>query len=56
MEEITREIINAIDYMITSSFEIAYYVLVGLGGLCMASTIIGIIVLLRDSKRRNSNE
>lgn len=52
MEEIAREIINAIDYMITSSFKIAFYALVGLGGLCMASTIIGIIVIARDSKEK----
>lgn len=53
MEEITREIINAIDYMITSSFEIAYHVLVVLGGLCLVSTIIAIIVIVRDSKWKN---
>ena len=52
MEEITKEIIDAIEYMITSSFKIAYYGLVGLGGLCMASTIIGIIVIVRDLKRK----
>lgn len=52
MEEITREIINAIEYMITSSFEIAYHVLVVLGGLCLVATIIVIIVLARDSKEK----
>ena len=56
MEEITREIINAIDYMITSSFEIAYHVLAVFGCLCFVSTIIVIIVLIRDSKRGNNNE
>lgn len=53
MEEITREIINAIDYMITSSFEIAYKVLAVFGGLCLVSTIIAIIVIVRDSKWKN---
>lgn len=53
MEEITREIINAIDYMITSSFEIAYKVLAVFGGICLVSTVIVIIVLVRDSKWKN---
>lgn len=53
MEEITREIINAIDYMITSSFEIAYHVLAVFGGICIVSTIIVIIVIVRDSKWKN---
>lgn len=50
MEEITREIINAIDYMITSSFDIAYKVLAVFGGICFVSTIIMVIVLVRKSK------
>ena len=50
MEEITREIINAIDHMITSSFEIAFHVLAAFGGLCLVSTIIMIIVIVKDSK------
>lgn len=53
MEEITREIVNAIDHMITSSFEIAYHVLAAFGCLCLVSTIIMIIVLIKDSKRKN---
>ena len=53
MEEITREIINCIDHMITSSFEIAYHVLAVFGGLCLVSTIIMIIVIVRDSKWKN---
>ena len=53
MEEITREIINAIDYMITSSFEIAYHVLAVFGGICIVSTIIAIIVIVRDSKHES---
>lgn len=50
MEEITREIINCIDHMITSSFEIAYHVLAVFGALCLVSTIIMVIVLIKDSK------
>lgn len=53
MEEIARDIINAIDYMITSSFEMAYHVLAVFGALCLASTVIMIIVLIRDSKWKN---
>lgn len=53
MEEITREIINAIEYMITSSFEIAYKVLAVFGGICFVSAIIMIIVLIKDSKWKN---
>lgn len=53
MEEIARDIINAIDYMITSSFEMAYHVLAVFGCLCLVSTIIMIIVLIRDSKWKN---
>lgn len=53
MEEIARDIINAIDYMITSSFEMAYHVLAVFGCLCLVSTIIMIIVLIRNSKWKN---
>lgn len=53
MEEIARDIINTIDYMITSSFEMAYHVLAVFGCLCLVSTIIMIIVLIRDSKWKN---
>lgn len=53
VEEITRGIINAIDHMISSSFEIAYHVLAVFGALCLVSTIIMIIVIVRDSKWKN---
>lgn len=55
MEEITREIINAIYYMISISFEAVYKVLAVFGGICLVSTIIFLIVLVMDSKEKGND-